>query len=400
MLLDIGGFDPQFRTAGDDVDVCWQLQEQGHTLGFSPGAMVWHHHRNSVRAYWRQQQGYGQAEAMLELKWPERYNIFGHVTWSGRLYGRGLTLPIFGIRRVYQGMWGLAPFQTLAEASPGTLRALPLMPEWYLVIAVLGILSLGGVAWHPLLAVLPLFALSVTAAMTQAWISARRTTLSGRPRWWVVSFAAKVTVAFLHLVQPLARLRGRLRYGLTLWRKRGHNAMSWPIPRTFPIFVGRWRPPEQQLAALQSAMRAAGAVVWRGGPYDAWDLHVRGGIFGSSRLLMAFEDSGSGTQLARLRLWPHCPSVVFALIVIFGSFSVLAAFNRAPVTAAALGLLAVVLAWRAVRECAITAGTVKQAVIACGLAQSHRATSDEATSTAFDAEHDGRRVLKAEQEQA
>src|SRR5204863_144550 len=25
----IGGFDPQFRTAGDDVDVCWRLQERG-----------------------------------------------------------------------------------------------------------------------------------------------------------------------------------------------------------------------------------------------------------------------------------------------------------------------------------------------------------------------------------
>ena len=36
----IGGFDPQFRTAGDDVDVCWRLQERGWTLGFHPAAMV------------------------------------------------------------------------------------------------------------------------------------------------------------------------------------------------------------------------------------------------------------------------------------------------------------------------------------------------------------------------
>src|SRR3989442_7014584 len=43
----IGGFDPQFRTAGDDVDVCWRLEERGFTLGFSPAAMVWHHRRNS-----------------------------------------------------------------------------------------------------------------------------------------------------------------------------------------------------------------------------------------------------------------------------------------------------------------------------------------------------------------
>ena len=41
-LLGIGGFDPRFRAAGDDVDICWRLQEDGATLGFSAGAVVWH----------------------------------------------------------------------------------------------------------------------------------------------------------------------------------------------------------------------------------------------------------------------------------------------------------------------------------------------------------------------
>jgi len=41
----IGGFDPQYRVAGDDVDVCWRLQQRGWTLGFSPAAVVWHHRR-------------------------------------------------------------------------------------------------------------------------------------------------------------------------------------------------------------------------------------------------------------------------------------------------------------------------------------------------------------------
>src|SRR5262249_22209688 len=62
----IDGFDPQFRIAGDDVDVCWRLQEKGWTLGYSPGAMVWHHRRNSIRAYWKQQRNYGKAESFLE----------------------------------------------------------------------------------------------------------------------------------------------------------------------------------------------------------------------------------------------------------------------------------------------------------------------------------------------
>ena len=58
-LRAIGGFDPQFTIAGDDVDVCWRIQERGWTLGFTAGAMVWHHRRNSVRRFWRQQFNYG-----------------------------------------------------------------------------------------------------------------------------------------------------------------------------------------------------------------------------------------------------------------------------------------------------------------------------------------------------
>ena len=52
-LEEIGGFDPVFRKAGDDVDVCWRLQERGFKLGFSPAGFVWHYRRSTVRADWR-----------------------------------------------------------------------------------------------------------------------------------------------------------------------------------------------------------------------------------------------------------------------------------------------------------------------------------------------------------
>ena len=38
----VGGFDSRFRAAGDDVDMCWQLQAVGLRLAFSPAAVVWH----------------------------------------------------------------------------------------------------------------------------------------------------------------------------------------------------------------------------------------------------------------------------------------------------------------------------------------------------------------------
>src|SRR5205823_12990860 len=142
-LQAIGGFDPQFRTAGDDVDVCWRLQEQGWTLGFNPAAVVWHHRRNSIRAYWKQQQGYGRAEALLERKWPEKYNPAGHLTWAGRLYGRGLTEALTWRRgRIYHGTWGRAPFQSLYQPAVGLLGGLSLLPGWYLLVV-----GVGGVSW-------------------------------------------------------------------------------------------------------------------------------------------------------------------------------------------------------------------------------------------------------------
>ena len=54
-LMAIEGFDPRFRVAGDDVDICWRLQERGWTIGFAAAAVVWHHRRNSLKACGRQQ---------------------------------------------------------------------------------------------------------------------------------------------------------------------------------------------------------------------------------------------------------------------------------------------------------------------------------------------------------
>src|SRR5438552_3396204 len=83
----------------DDVDLCWRLQERGGTLGFSPAAMVWHHRRNSIRAYWRQQKGYGRAEALLQQKWPEKYNLAGYFSWTGRIYGKGVVKALGQVNR-------------------------------------------------------------------------------------------------------------------------------------------------------------------------------------------------------------------------------------------------------------------------------------------------------------
>ncbi|HJT57405.1 MAG TPA: glycosyltransferase, partial [Ktedonobacteraceae bacterium] len=173
-LQAIGGFDPQFRIAGDDVDICWRLQQCGWKLGYSPAAMVWHHRRNSVRTYWKQQKNYGKAEALLERKWPEKYNAAGHLTWSGRLYGPGVTRALnVWTNRVYSGSWGSALFQSIYQPAPNTFWSLALMPEWYLVLLLLAGLSLAGIFWPPLLFTLPLLILASGIPVVQAALNAR-----------------------------------------------------------------------------------------------------------------------------------------------------------------------------------------------------------------------------------
>jgi len=316
-LRAIGGFDPQYRTAGDDVDVCWRLQERGWTVGFSPAAMVWHHRRNSVRDYWRQQQGYGKAEALLEAKWPQRYNAVGHVAWAGRMYGKGSTEAIrLHAGRVYQGSWGSALFQSVYEPAPNLMASLPLMPEWWLLVVLLAALSALGLFWSPLLVAAPFLFIALAAPLVQAAISAAHASFPGEPGTWTKTLSLRLLTFALHLMQPVARLRGRIRFGLTPWRRRGWSDLSIPRRRSTAVWSEHERPAGERLEAIEARLREAGAISRRGGDFDGWDIHVRGGLFAAARVLMAVEEHGGGHQLVRFRLWPVWSSLTVTVPIL------------------------------------------------------------------------------------
>jgi len=166
-LLQINGFDPLHRAAGDDVDLCWRLQNEGHAIGFSAAAQVWHFRRNTIKAYLKQQMGYGQAEAQLYFKHPFRFNMLGQSQWIGRIYG-DLGMSLFSRRPViYHGVFGRGLFQTLYEPPSSVFSYLPFTLEWNLVGAVLliGALIAGR---QQFLAALPLL-LAVVWAAARAW---------------------------------------------------------------------------------------------------------------------------------------------------------------------------------------------------------------------------------------
>jgi glycosyltransferase involved in cell wall biosynthesis len=359
----IGGFDPQFRAAGDDVDVCWKLQERGWTLGFSAAAMVWHHRRNSVRTYWKQQIGYSRAEAMLERKWPAKYNGSGHARWAGRIYGNGRTHAL-GLRRarVYHGTWGVAPYQSLYEPAPSLLGSLPQMPEWYLMIALLLGLSTLSLVWSPFKLLLPLLAGVVLLPVAQACLSAARASSNDVPRRRADRLRRWLLTTALHLLQPLARLRGRLAHGLVPWLRRGRAGLAPPWPRTLALWSERSQDPDERLRCIERDLRAVGAAVRCGGDYDRWDLEIGGGLLGSARLLVAVEDHGAGRQLLRFRCWPRVSRSGYALTALFAALAGGAAGAGAWPAGTILAAVALALALCMILECASAAAIVARTV--------------------------------------
>jgi GT2 family glycosyltransferase len=360
-LQAIDGFDPFYRVAGDDVDVCWRLQQRGLTLGFSPAAMVWHHRRYSLRSFWKQQYGYGKAEALLEQKWPERYSGIGYLTWSGRLYGKGQARSLRWRRgHIHHGVWGTALFQSLYEPASGMLSSLPLMSEWYLIIIALGLLATLGVLWAPLLLALPLLILAIGASLVQAGLSAARASFSSTPASPIGQLKLYGLTAFLHLFQPFARLYGRVGNGLTPWRWRGTPGFVLPWPRTTTIWSERWQAADGWLSAIETTLRASGAVVMRGGDYDRWELEVRAGLFSSARMRMAIEEHGQGQQLVRMHSWPRCSASGLILLLLPAAFAIGATWSWAWTAAAIFGVLSLLVGLRMLLECCAALATLRQ----------------------------------------
>jgi glycosyltransferase involved in cell wall biosynthesis len=357
VLARLRGFDPRFRVAGDDVDICWRMLEDGWTIGYSPAALVWHRRRDTVRGYLRQQRGYGRAEALLERKWPGKYNLSGHRTWSGTIYGSSSPLTL-GRRlwRVYYGSWGTGLFQRLYQPGPSVVGSMPLMPEWWLLLTVLGLVGLLGLSWSPLLFALPLLVLALAVTVTEAGLSAG---LSWRGQRCGLRVRALTTL--LYLLQPLARLVGRLGDGLTPWRRPGGSGFLIPRSRNLEVWSEQWHSCEDRLEAIVKSIQANCIVPIRGGDYDRWDVECRGGMLGSARLRHTIEEHGAGRQLVRYRVWPRVSWLGLGLPLLLGLLATLALHDGARPVAVGLGLFATALGAHTLWECGCASGAIVRA---------------------------------------
>ncbi len=86
LLLRLQGFRQDVRFFGD-MDLSWRLQiDGGTTLLFRPEAKIFHRHRRTFGALWRQGVQHGRGVAFMKATYPDRYHIRAGEQ-VGRLFG-------------------------------------------------------------------------------------------------------------------------------------------------------------------------------------------------------------------------------------------------------------------------------------------------------------------------
>ncbi len=201
-LEKIGGFDPMFTAAGDDVDLSWRIRDGGAALASAPGAVVIHERRATISEYLAQQRGYGAAEGLLFRKHPLRA-LDGNGVYGGLPGLAGL----FGGGRIYYGAFGHGLFQSLYP-GPGMPPALqvPLSIHW---IAPSLALMIAGALSRPL-ALIGLAGIAVTLGCA---IATAATAPLSRPRSGPLT---RAILAVLCILGPIVRsvARERVRFHL------------------------------------------------------------------------------------------------------------------------------------------------------------------------------------------
>jgi len=301
-LEQVGGFDPTFHQAGDDVDLCWRLQQAGLQIGFSPAAFVWHYRRSTIGAYLKQQRGYGEAEALLVRKHPECFNALGGSVWHGRIYATSRTGLSVGPPIIYRGRFGSAGFQFLysSELAPNLMVCTTL--EYHVLVTLpLWVLA---VTFHPLLPVAIaslLVSLGVCVAVgTQAALP------RAKRRWW-----SRPLVALLMFLQPIvrgwARYRGRLMLRPTpLAVQPTLDSIALRNSSQFLREVAYWAEQRlDRLALVADIVRRLEQQGWPIKPDVGWsnyDVEVYDSRWSKVQLATVAEEHPGNKQLIRCRL--------------------------------------------------------------------------------------------------
>jgi glycosyltransferase involved in cell wall biosynthesis len=314
----VGGFDPEYRKAGDDVDFCWRLQQAGGVIAFSPAAIVWHHRRFTLRAFLKQQAGYGEAESLLRFKHLIFFGPTGTAKWRGQIYGTPRFSWFLDRSVIYHGIFGEGFFQSIYPRPQSEVAAYLSSIEWF----ALSIFLFGLGIFLPALRIVPYLMLGGTFCVALSYMVRAQI----EPKFDTVH--ARLLVMLLAFLQPL--VRGWWRYFTWLHFKRtpgsviraheyllnGTGFFSRLSLRHFWSEEGRDR--HYLLGAIfqlldEECWRYSTDTGWK-----EWDIQIYGNFWWSVTLQTVTEYHGAGKCLTRVRLRDRLvpTTVIFNLIAL------------------------------------------------------------------------------------
>lgn len=299
-LIALGGFDAQFRAAGDDVDLCWRMLDAGLQIGYAPGAMVWHHRRTTIGAFAKQQKGYGRSEAMVHFKHPQRCGAFGRSSWRGIIYGDGAVGLPLQPDRIYHGRFGGGLFQTIYRHNDYGLWAILMSLEWHLGAIFILLLSL---MFMPLALVSCLmWSATFVRGISSAWSAPLP---AGIPSYY------RVPVTYLYVMQPIWRGWNRLTYLLRNKRlphlSRNESARQPILQRgsaTTRNLYWDCRDGWGREELLHEIVRRAQSIGWAGdfdNAWSDWDVKLVGDRWHNITICTATEELGWPRRFTRAR---------------------------------------------------------------------------------------------------
>jgi O-antigen biosynthesis protein len=296
----VGGFDPEYRKAGDDVDFCWRLQQDGQIIGFSPSAIVWHYRRFTLAAFRRQQNGYGEAESLLRFKHLVFFGPTGTAKWKGQIYGAPRFTWLINRPIIYHGIFGEGLFQSIYPTPQSDLAGYLSSIEWVVLTFLVFCLSIP----LPFLRIVPYLMFGGTflvalSHMIHAKLEPKHDTI-----------LARLLVAFLALTQPL--VRGWSRYFTWLKFKRTPPAVIASHEKDYTPSRGSisnlnfWtengQGREQLLPEIIEALETEGWNYSTDTGWKNWDIQVYGSFWWGIKLRSVTEYHGGPKCLTRIKL--------------------------------------------------------------------------------------------------
>ncbi len=284
-LQEVGGFDPVYTAAGDDVDLCWKVLDRGWEIGFHPAALVWHHARAGAGDYIRQQRGYGQAEALVEARHPHRFTGAGTARWRGHIYDS--FAPPMLRQRIYRGVFGAAAYQSVYHVTGDTRT---LVRQLGVPLSTLALPAFAlALAW-------PLFLVPAGLALAfLATLFAVEAATAGVPRRVKSPLRFRCSVAWLTVLQPLARTWGRWRHRTPARRSLAPERPPPPIlsvHRHGVLLFGADRPREELAADIVALLRSQGFRIDAMSGWEDHDARLLGSTLVRGRLITSSHPLG------------------------------------------------------------------------------------------------------------